>query len=116
MPESTILYKTAVTAFFAAVILCQVVNVLICSVHTQTIFTRRLFANQLIWLGIVFELSLVAALSYVPALQLIFGTAPLSGLESLLGLPFALLLLLADEIRRALLRREMRLAMQQNHI
>ena len=116
LPESTMLYKTAVTAFFAAVILCQVVNVLICSVHTRSIFTKRLFANPLIWLGIALELSLVAALSYVPALQLIFGTAPLSGVESLLGLPFALLLLIADEIRRALLRREMRLAVHEKRI
>ncbi|MCX7084289.1 MAG: cation-transporting P-type ATPase [Methylococcales bacterium] len=106
LAESNLLYKTAVTGFFAAVILCQVVNVLICSVHTRSVFTNSLFANKMIWLGITFELALVASLSYMPALQVIFGTAPLTVLQSLLGLPFALLLLSADELRRALLRRE----------
>ena len=102
--ESTVLYKTAVTGFFAAVILCQVVNVLICSVHTRSIFTKRLFYNHLMWIGIFFELSLLAALAYVPSLQVFFGTAPLTWSQSLLGLPFALCLLGADEIRRGLLR------------
>lgn len=104
--ESDLAYKTAVTSYFAAIVVCQIVNVKICRTHLQSIFSKRFFSNPIIWLGIIIELALLFALSEIEVLQTVFGTAPLGWFEISLGLPFALLLLVADEYRRWLLRQE----------
>jgi sodium/potassium-transporting ATPase subunit alpha len=106
LPESGMLYKTAVTAFFAAVVICQVADVLICRTRRQSILSAGIFANKLIWAGIAVELALVAAISYTPILQPFFGTAPLGWFEVSLGIPFAIAILLGDEFRRWLIRRD----------
>ena len=106
IPESDLAYRTAVTAYFAAIVVCQIVNVMICRTHLQSIFSKRFFSNPVIWLGIGMELGLVFALSEIEILQEIFGTAAIGWFELALGMPFALALLLADECRRWLLRRE----------
>lgn len=105
LPETDMLYKTAVTSFFAAVVICQVANVLICRTRRQSILSVGVFSNKLVWLGIFTELGLVAAISHAPFLQPIFGTAPIGWFEISLGLPFALIILLGDEYRRWQIRR-----------
>ena len=106
LPESGLLYKTAVTSFFAAVVICQIADVLICRTRRQSILTAGIFANKLIWAGIAVELALVAAISHIPFLQPFFGTAPIGWFEISLGVPFAIVILLGDEFRRWLIRRE----------
>ncbi len=106
LPESGMLYKTAVTSFFAAVVICQVADVLICRTRRQSILSAGIFSNKLIWVGIVVELGLVAVISHVPFLQPFFGTAPIGWFEVSLALPFAAAILLGDEFRRWLIRRE----------
>ncbi len=105
LPETGLLYKTAVTAFFAAVVICQIADVLICRTRRQSILSVGIFSNKLVWLGIFTELGLVAAVSHVPFLQPFFGTAPIGWFELSLGVPFALLILLGDECRRWQIRR-----------
>ena len=105
LPETGILYKTAVTSFFAAVVICQAADVLICRTRRQSILSAGIFANKLIWFGIATELALVAAVSHVSWLQPFFGTAPIGWFEISLGVPFAFLILLGDECRRWLIRR-----------
>jgi sodium/potassium-transporting ATPase subunit alpha len=105
LPDSGLLYRTAVTSFFAAVVICQVADVLICRTRRQSILSAGIFSNKLIWIGIAVELGLVAAISHVPFLQPFFGTAPIGWFEVSLGLPFALAILLGDEFRRWQIRR-----------
>lgn len=105
LPESSLLYQTAVTSFFAAVVICQVADVLICRTRRQSILSVGIFRNKLIWLGILVELGLVAAISHVPFLQPFFGTAPIGWFEISLALPFAAAILLGDELRRWMIRR-----------
>lgn len=99
-------YRTAITAFFASIIICQVADVLICRTRRQSIFTVGLFSNRLVWLGIATELALLGAISYLPAFNTFFGTAPLAPWHLMLSVPFALAILLGDEIRRVFVRRE----------
>jgi sodium/potassium-transporting ATPase subunit alpha len=106
LPETGILYKTAVTSFFAAIVICQVADVLICRTRRQSILSAGIFANKLIWFGIAMELGLVAAISHAPFLQPFFGTAPIGWFELSLGVPFALAILFGDEFRRWLIRRD----------
>ncbi len=104
LEESEFLYKMAVTSFFSAVVICQVADVLICRTRRQSILSAGIFANKLIWVGILVELGLLAAITQISFLQPFFGTAPIGWFELSLGLPFALLIMLGDEYRRWLIR------------
>jgi sodium/potassium-transporting ATPase subunit alpha len=108
LPSSGLLYKTAVTSFFAAVVICQIANVLICRTRRQSILSAGIFSNKLIWFGIAVELGLLAAISHISFLQPFFGTAPIGWFEVSLAIPFAALILLGDEFRRWMIRRENR--------
>jgi sodium/potassium-transporting ATPase subunit alpha len=108
LPTDSLLYRTAVTAFFAAVVICQVADVLICRTRRQSILSAGIFRNKLIWVGIAVELGIVLAISQIEFLQPFFGTAPIGWFEVSLALPFAAAILLGDEWRRWLIRRDNR--------
>jgi sodium/potassium-transporting ATPase subunit alpha len=99
------LYRTAVTAFFASVIICQIANVMICRTQRQSVFRVGLFSNKLVILGILTELAFLGLISYMPALNAVFGTAPLAPWHYLPGVGFAVLILFGDEFRKWLARR-----------
>ena len=100
------LYRTAVTGFFASIIICQVADVMICRTRRQSLLTVGLLSNRLVLVGIGTELLLLALISYVPACNAFFGTAPLAPWQLALSLPFAAFILFADELRRFFVRRE----------
>jgi sodium/potassium-transporting ATPase subunit alpha len=95
----------AVTAFFVSIVICQISNVMICRTSRESVFKKGLFSNRLILLGIVSELVLVWLIVHDVTTQKIFGTARSTVSELVLSLPFALFILLADETRKLLLRR-----------
>ncbi len=99
------LYMRATTAFLAAVVICQVADVLICRTRRQSLFSFGVFSNRLVNLGILVELGLVALIAYVPVLNVFFGSAPLGWPELLAAVPFALAILVFDETRKYLVRR-----------
>jgi sodium/potassium-transporting ATPase subunit alpha len=55
---------------------------------------------------------LLACISYIPAFNTFFGTAPLEGWHLLLSVPFAFLILFGDELRRVFVRRENRFVLR----
>lgn len=99
------LYIKGVTAFFVSVVICQIADVLICRTRRRSVFEKGLFSNRLILLGIFSELLIIAFISYVPAANTFFGTSPLSLFEISLSIPFALLILFGDELRKVFVRR-----------
>ena len=100
------LYRQAITAFFASIIICQIADVLICRTRRQSILTVGVFANRLVLLGIASELILLVLIAYVPLMNTFFGTAPLELWQLSLSIPFAISIIIADEIRRVFVRRE----------
>ena len=106
------LYRQAITAFFASIIICQIADVLICRTRRQSILTVGIFANKLVLLGVVSELILLALIAYVPLMNTFFGTAPLELWELSLSIPFAITIIIADEIRRVFVRRENRFVLK----
>ena len=105
LANSDPLYRMAITGFFASIIICQVADVIICRTRTQSVFTVGVWSNQLVLFGIAFELLFLACVSYAPAFNTFFGTAPLEAWHLLLSVPFALAILLGDEMRRVFVRR-----------
>jgi len=106
LASSDPLYRTAITGFFASIIICQVADVIICRTRRQSLLRVGVLANRLVLLGIAAELMLLALIAYVPAFNTFFGTAPLEPWHLLLSVPFALVILLGDELRRVFVRRE----------
>jgi sodium/potassium-transporting ATPase subunit alpha len=106
LPATDPLHLRAVTAFFVSIVICQISNVMICRTNRESVFKKGLFSNRLILLGIASELVLVWLIVHNITAQKIFGTYHLTVPEMALSLPFALFILLADETRKFLLRRQ----------
>jgi sodium/potassium-transporting ATPase subunit alpha len=99
------MYLQAVAIFFASVILCQVANVIVSRTRKTSILEQGLFTNWLIWVGIGVELSLLMVIIYLPLTHRFFGTAAIDPRLMLLVLPFALVMIVGDEMRKLLIRR-----------
>jgi magnesium-transporting ATPase (P-type) len=94
------IYHQATTVTLAAIVACQVGNVFACRSERTSIFRLGFFSNRLIWLGIAAEWVLVLSIMYIPPLQRIFATAPLSPLQWSLLILCPPLILMADELRK----------------
>ncbi len=70
------LYMQTITAFFSAVIICQIANVFASRTRFQSVFTMGLFSNRMILLGIASELLILAFIIWNPFANLIFNTSP----------------------------------------
>jgi sodium/potassium-transporting ATPase subunit alpha len=105
LPASDILYMQATTACLTAIIVTQIANVFSCRSSRESLFSIEFFSNRLIFVGIAVELALQLFIVYHPIGNKIFLTAPLSGQTWLMLIPFAFLLLLAEETRKMFLRK-----------
>lgn len=108
LASSDPLYLNAVTAFFASIIICQIADVMICRTRRESVFKAGLFSNKFVLVGILSELILLSIIIYNPFTHKIFGTHPLTLLELSLSIPFALFIFFGDEIRKLLIRRDVR--------
>jgi P-type Ca2+ transporter type 2C len=98
----------ATTMTLAAIVASQVGAVFGCRTERASISKVGLFTNRLVLLGIAVELTLLGLLAYVPLLQGIFNTAPLGAVEWAFAFAWAPVMLAADEVRKAVLRRRER--------
>ncbi|HSC51103.1 MAG TPA: cation-transporting P-type ATPase [Gaiellaceae bacterium] len=98
-------YLTATTMTFAGIVVCQIGTAVAARTQRASLRQVGFFTNRLLLLGIASELLFAAAIVYVPALQGVFGTAPLHGLELAILAPFPFVVWGADELRRAARRR-----------
>ena len=99
------LYLQATTACLAAIIVMQVVNVFLCRSDRASTCWFNIFSNRLILGGIAIELGLIVAIVYTPMGQTLFGTAPIGTAVWLFVIPFALGMLVLEEVRKWGLRR-----------
>jgi sodium/potassium-transporting ATPase subunit alpha len=94
------LYLQATTACLAAIVLTQMVNVFVCRHPSLPAWRFSLFGNRLLLAGLALEMALLLLIVYTPWGNRLFGTAALSTDVWLFALPFALLLGLAEELRK----------------
>lgn len=98
------LYIKGITMTFAGIVVAQAGNVLACRTNKQSVFKSSLAKNKWIIWGIIAQLSILAILVYVPFLQPIFGTSPLTAIDWLYLLALALVVIVAEEIRKVFSR------------
>jgi calcium-translocating P-type ATPase len=108
LPETGPLYQTATTMTLAGIVACQIGNLFACRTRLGSSLGRGLPANRLLFAGLAFELLLLLALIYFPPLADVFGLAPLEAGHWLLLASFGPILLLLEETRKAVMRRNLR--------
>jgi magnesium-transporting ATPase (P-type) len=106
-PQSPLfnLYLTATTMTFLGIVGTQIGTVFATRTNRASVFSIGILSNRWIIYGVIFELVLVATIIYVPFLQDIFGLRPLGIVEWLLALSFGVIVFIADELRKAYIRR-----------
>jgi magnesium-transporting ATPase (P-type) len=104
--SGNLIYREALTMTQAGIVVCQFFNGFAVRSDRLSVFRLGLLSNRPLLAAQAVGLAIMCAISYVPVLQDVFHTAPLS--LSDWGLLFALgsLVLVADEIRKAVLRRK----------
>jgi sodium/potassium-transporting ATPase subunit alpha len=105
LPGSASLYLQATTACLAGIIVTQIANVFACRSFTESVFSLGVFSNRLILFGIASEILISVFIVYHPWGQRIFSTGSMAPQVWLMLVPFAIGLLLAEEMRKLVVRR-----------
>jgi Ca2+-transporting ATPase len=98
-------HRLASTAAFAAIVWCQVGNVLACRSERLPVPAMGLPRGRMLYLGVAAELALLLAIVHLPPLQRVFGTAPLPAAAWPFLAACAVAMVLADAAAKALARR-----------
>jgi sodium/potassium-transporting ATPase subunit alpha len=101
-------YGQAIAAFFAAIVLCQVANVLLWRTTRQSVVTKGLLRNRAVLVGVVVELGLLAVVVESPLGHAVFGTAALPAAAWFVPLPFAGAMFALSECCKAIGRKTAR--------
>lgn len=98
------IYLKGVTMMFAGIVVAQAGNVLACRTSKQSTFKASIGKNKWIIWGIIAQLSILAVLIYVPLMQGIFNTVNLGWTDWLYLLSLAVVVVVAEEIRKVFAR------------
>jgi sodium/potassium-transporting ATPase subunit alpha len=105
LPIDNLVTREATTATFLGIVISQVGTVFACRSFKDSIFNLGFLSNRLLVIGVVFELLLSAIIIYSPIGNRIFGTAPINLSVWLILIPFSMVLLAAEELRKLYVRR-----------
>ncbi|MEU5120191.1 cation-translocating P-type ATPase [Streptomyces asoensis] len=103
--RDTPVYREAITMVQAGIVLSQFFNALAVRTERQSILKVGLLSNPALLAAGGFGVALMAAISYLPPFQAVFHTAALDAADWAVLTALGTLPLLADEIRKAWLRR-----------
>ncbi len=105
LAPNNVLYMHATTACLGAIIITQIGNVFACRSFSESIIKLGFLTNKLILFGILIELVISVFIIYHPWGNKVFGTAPLEPKLWLFLLPFGIILLIAEEIRKLIAKK-----------
>ncbi len=98
------LYLQATTATLSAIIVMQVANVFLCRSPDRSLLAAGILGNRLLLGGVAAEIALILLIDYTPLGNMVFGTSPIAAAVWLYVVPFALAMLLLEEVRKWFLR------------
>merc|ERR1712051_555250 len=101
--DRKILEYTCHTAFFAAIVVVQWADLIICKTRKNSVFQQGM-TNWIMNFGLVFETALAAFLSYTPGMDKGLKMYPLKLNWWFPAIPFSILIFVFDEIRKWILR------------
>jgi magnesium-transporting ATPase (P-type) len=91
--------------FLATIVVTQMFNVFACRTNRTSVFSKGLFSNRMIWVGIATEVLLIIVIAYVPFVQKIFGTSPFPPYYFLWMIGFGAIILGVEELRKYMYRK-----------
>ena len=98
-------YREAITMTQAGIVVSQFFNGFAVRTEKQSIFRAGLLSNRPLVAAELLGVGIMAAISYLPLLQSVFNTAPLSLVDWLILVVGGLVLLAASEVAKAFARR-----------
>lgn len=104
LPGEGALYRSATGMALAAVVMTQIGNLFTQRSEIISIFKMPLFRNRMIWIGILTESIIIFMFVYLPVLNDFIGTGPFEPKYWLILLSMIPSLIIADEIRKWILR------------
>jgi calcium-translocating P-type ATPase len=93
-------YLRSTTACLSTIIVMQIVNVFLCRSPDRSLWSTGLLGNRLILAGVVLEIGLVLLIVYTTLGNFVFGTAPIGGDVWLFMVPFAVAIVVLEELRK----------------
>jgi Ca2+-transporting ATPase len=108
LPTHDPLYRHAIMATQAAIVVSQVFNSFSVRTTLESVFKRGLFSNRRLLVAQAVALVILSLISYTPPLQEVFNTAPLTPRDWAIVIGFGVILFIAEEIRKAFLRARQR--------
>lgn len=102
---SSTVYILATTMVLGAVVATQIGNAFAQRTTRESVFTVGFVSNRFLLWGIASEIAVFSALAYVPVLQRVFHTGPIGAGDWVYLAALAPTLLVADEIRKLIIRR-----------
>jgi magnesium-transporting ATPase (P-type) len=103
------LYRQATTACLATIVVMQVCNLFVCRDPHRSVFASGPAGNPLLLWGIAAEAAVILAIVYTPWGNVLFGTEPLEPRVWAFMLPFAVAMLVLEELRKWSRRRSLAL-------
>lgn len=105
LDPNNLVYVKGTTMTFAGIVVAQMGNVLACRTSKTSLFKTDWMSNKWIWLGILWQISILSAIVYLSPLQKAFGTTALGINEWMFLLALAGIILVAEELRKFLTRK-----------
>jgi len=103
--SDAVVYARGTTIVMAGIMMGQLGNLFSARTSLLSAFRLSPLRNRWIFLGILAQFAIMAAIIYIPFLQPLFGTAPLLPLDLLFLLLLAPAALLLEEVRKMLTRK-----------
>ncbi len=104
LPADGTVYAAATTMVFAGIVASQIGNVFACRTEGESVFKAGVFKNRFIIASVFVEVLILLTLVYFPPLQRGFGFSPLHLNEWAILFAFPVIMLGAEEIRKAVMR------------
>jgi sodium/potassium-transporting ATPase subunit alpha len=104
LPPDSSLALQASTATFLGIVIMQIGTVLACRTEGESVFKMGIFTNSLVLWGILVEIIISALIIYLPIGNRIYSTHPIPMGTWITLIPFALLIFLAEELRKRIVR------------
>jgi len=98
------LYLQATTVCLTGIIVTQIANVFVCRSRTLSVFSISLWNNKFLLAGVIAELVIIMLIVYTSQGNMLFGTSPIPLAVWAFLIPFAILLLGFEEVRKAFVR------------
>lgn len=95
--------KHAQGAFFGSIVVGQIAGLLVCKTRWLSI-TKQGMRNNFMLFGIASEIALVTSMAYFKPFNIALGTRNIRLVHWFCAIPFAMLILIFDESRKALMR------------